>query len=284
MIVVKIKGGLGNQLFQYAFGRSLSIHLSRKIYLDVSDYKFQNHRVARTYDLDSFQIKARRIETLSEINKPLFLLNFRRKKQDFNHFLERGFAYDSNVFQTKTSTIFDGYWQSFKYFETIKSILQSEIVLKNTQRLHFEHRFNPFKGKSKVAVHIRRGDYITDSTTLEIHGVCDSSYYERAISDFRSRLVNVHFFLFSDDISSVKKELGESKDFTYVDFLDNHLEEFEFMKQCDHFIISNSTFSWWAAWLSDHSQKHIIAPVRWFNDPILESQTNDLIPIDWIRF
>jgi hypothetical protein len=283
MIVVKIKGGLGNQLFQYAFGRSLSIHFSTKVYFDVSDYNSQNHRVARTFDLDFFKVKLRKIESLTDINNSIFLFSFGRKKKDFNYFIEKSFSFDSAVFKTPSSTIFDGYWQSFKYFETIKSVLQTEIVLKKSKLIHFETRIRPLNGRTRIAVHLRRGDYVTDSTTFQIHGVCDTSYYQRSINYFRNHIENAHFFLFSDDISSVKEEFGESSDFTYVDFLENHLEEFEFMKKCDHFIISNSTFSWWAAWLSIHAKKQVIAPARWFNDPILESQTNNLIPIDWKR-
>lgn len=282
MIVSKLKGGLGNQLFQYAIGRALSIKHKKNLYLDVSDFEHQNHRVVRTYDLGSFNINATTFISKDELPKTFFqrLLN---KEIVFNEVIENGFEYDVEKTKVIPPLCIDGYWQSYKYFEEISSDLYNEITLNKPLSDEAKLFHNQMLGRETVAVHFRRGDYVTDSTTNTVHGVCSDEYYFAALNYFKNYNSNLQVFIFSDDIEFIKNKLIDCKEYIFVDKLTNHIEEFELMKRCNHFVISNSTFSWWAAWLSNSSNKKVIAPKLWFRDETLQNKSNDLIPVDWIR-
>jgi hypothetical protein len=282
MIVSKLKGGLGNQLFQYAIGRALSIKHKKKIYLDVSDFEHQNHRVIRTYDLSSFNINATTFISKDELPRTFFQRLF-NKEIDFNVVVEKGFEYDLEITKVNSPIHLDGYWQSYKYFEEISSYLYKEITLNKPLSDEASLFYNQMLGRENVAVHFRRGDYFTDSTTNTIHGVCADEYYFAALNYLKNYNDNLQVFIFSDDIEFLKNKLIDYKEYIFVDKLTNHIEEFELMKRCNHFVISNSTFSWWAAWLSRSSNKKVIAPKLWFKDETLQNKSNDLIPVDWIR-
>ena len=284
MVVVKLMGGLGNQLFQYACGRALATKLNTHLVLDLDqllDRTPKQNFVFRDFELIFFQLSPYLI--FDKIVQKKYNHNsiFSRKKIKI---VEEGFKYNSLVNEVKKSDVYlEGYWQSYKYFESIKFSLQKEFILKNNLSIEahlLKERFNQF---TTVAVHFRRGDYVMNPKANSVHGVCDMKYYLSAISYLSNIFENLLFVIFSDDISFVKNELGTSEKFEFIDTLSCHLEEFELMKVCNHFIISNSTFSWWAAWLSIQTDKTVVAPKRWFKDEKLESQTADLIPPDWIR-
>ena len=282
MVVVKLKGGLGNQLFQYAFARAMAIHYSTNSYLDISDYLYDNHRVKRSFDLNLFDIKSEVIRSIADL-KVNFLQSLFRQEAKLNFFKEKTILYDNQVYDLKLPIHFDGYWQSFKYFDFMKADLQKELVLVSKNTKLQDSYFFRLKLFPSVAVHIRRGDYVTDEFTNQIHGVCSLEYYLNSIEYFKTKIPNVQFLIFSDDILYVKSIFGNVSNYIYVDGLDNHVEEFDLMKQCDHFIISNSTFSWWAAWICSNEDKEVIAPTRWYKDDDLQSKTKDLIPTNWLK-
>ena len=282
MIVSKLKGGLGNQLFQYAIGRALAIKHNQKLYLDISDYQSQNHRVHRTFDLNFFNIKAITVESLEELpknfiqlltNKPLFLDKILEKKNQYDH----------NILAKHPPIYLDGYWQCYKYFDSIINKLRNEIKLTCDLSPAAKKLYEKINERVSVAVHFRRGDYVTDSIANSVHGLCSDEYYFSSIELLRETNNRLQILIFSDDIEYVKKQFSDQKDFIFVDNINSHIEEFDLMKHCNHFIISNSTFSWWAAWLSENKDKKIIAPKIWFKDKELQSQTNDLIPENWIK-
>jgi hypothetical protein len=280
MKIVKLKGGLGNQFFQYAFARVISINQKSKVYLDTSDFMYSTHRVKRSLDLNKFNIKLKLISELGLIYRNWLIYRFNKY---FVTYEEEGINYNDSLINLKNNIIFDGYWQSFKYFDSIRTILQQELVIKTKLSKSARLIKDQLKFKKTVAVHFRRGDYITDLKTNQVHGVIDMSYYKEAFTYFDSYCDNLLFVVFSDDIESIKNELSINKKFLFIDSLYSHLEEFEIMKGCDHFIIANSTFSWWAAWLGSNEEKQVLAPKRWFKDELLESQSENLIPHDWIR-
>lgn len=282
MVVVKLKGGLGNQLFQYAFARAMAIYYSTNSYLDISDYLYDNHRVKRSFDLNLFDIKSEVIRSIADL-KVNFLQSLFRQEAKLNLYNEKTISHDNEVYNLKLPIHFDGYWQSFKYFDFIKADLQKELVLISKKTKVQDSYFFRLKLFPSVAVHIRRGDYVTDEITNQIHGVCSLEYYLNSIEYFKRKIPNVQFLIFSDDITYVKSILGNMSNYIYIENLDNHVEEFDLMKQCDHFIISNSTFSWWAAWICSNEDKEVIAPNRWYKDDDFESKTKDLIPTNWLK-
>jgi hypothetical protein len=136
---------------------------------------------------------------------------------------------------------------------------------------------------SSVSLHIRRGDYVSNSVNREIYATCSMDYYHRCAIEMTRRVTDPHFFVFSDDIEWAKDNLDIKHAVTYVDHnsQEEAYKDLCLMSKCKHHIIANSTFSWWGAWLADNKDKIVFAPSRWYNDSKHGEQ--DLIPEDWHR-
>jgi len=286
---INIIGGLGNQMFQYAFGYSVSKESNSKIKLEVSGFNSYNQR---HYALDLFNVKenselkpkydflinkinSKHNSLLSKVSSKLLreLLRFTKF-----YFQERErFVFDQNVFNIKTNTFFYGYWQNEKYFKKYRKELLEIFKLKGIHSQTKEYQQKIIKSES-VSLHIRRGDYLNS-----IHGTCDMKYYKQAVTEILKINKQANFFIFSDDISWVKNNLDFIDHKTLV-LLESDIpdhEEMYLMSQCKHNIIANSSFSWWGAWLNQNSDKKVIAPKKWFNSSTLD--TKDLIPASWVR-
>jgi len=289
IITVNIIGGLGNQMFQFAFGYAVSKESNSKIKLEVSGFNSYNQR---HYALDLFNVKenselkpkydflinkinSKHNSLLSKVSSKLLreLLRFTKF-----YFQERErFVFDQNVFNIKTNTFFYGYWQNEKYFKKYRKELLEIFKLKGIHSQTKEYQQKIIKSES-VSLHIRRGDYLNS-----IHGTCDMKYYKQAVTEILKINKQANFFIFSDDISWVKNNLDFIDHKTLV-LLESDIpdhEEMYLMSQCKHNIIANSSFSWWGAWLNQNSDKKVIAPKKWFNSSTLD--TKDLIPASWVR-
>ena len=270
MIIVNIIGGLGNQMFQYAIGKALSLKSKQKLKLDLTSFK--NYPL-RNFELDVFKIDPE-IASTEEISQV---------KQNKLNFTEKYFHFDSEILDLNQSAFLVGYWQSEKYFINYKNIILKEFILKN----ELSHQSNQFQkiieSTVSVSLHIRRGDYVTNPTTNSVHGTCSLAYYKNAVSLISNRLKDPHFFIFSDDLDWAKENLDFIDNITFVELDENipDYEEMYLMSQCKHNIIANSSFSWWGAWLNQNVDKIVIAPQKWFEDETIN--TNDLIPDSWIR-
>ena len=289
MIGIRIVGGLGNQMFQYAFGRSLAEKNHEALFLDIGWYfNIPKIDTPRTFDLSCYDIDA---ETFRSDQHSPFLFHkigpfkkvFRKLSQkNILNFpglvVERksSFYFDFNNFNKKT--YFDGYWQSPKYFKQIRNILLEEFSPKDLTSEDLELA-EKIKNENAVSVHIRRGDYITNEFAKSRHLVCDREYYENALSFIKREDSSIKYYFFSDDPEWVKNEFSDLK----IEVVEGNDKrpwiDIFLMNQCKHHIIANSSFSWWGAWLSQRDGK-IIAPKKWFtNGDTME----DLIPNDWIR-
>lgn len=296
MIIVKLKGGLGNQLFQYAMARRLAYVNNVPLKLDiVSGYENDDH--GRKYCLNNLNIQED-VATLDEvfriikkgrIRKKLFKL-FERKFKPYHkrHYLiERHYKFDPVILNIRATkrVYLDGYWQSEKYFKDIEDIIRRE----------FKVRYEPY-GKNQliiqqilncnsVSLHIRRGDNVTHQASKKIYKVPSMEYYNVAVEKLKESLQKPHFFIFSDDLEWAQKNMKLSYQTTFVTHNgdENNYEDLRLMSFCKHHIIANSSFSWWGAWLSDYSHKIVIAPEEWVKKPFLHIQNKDLIPSSWIR-
>ena len=290
MIIINIIGGLGNQMFQYAFGYAISKRLKQELKFDISG--FANYPL-RTYELELFNLDVtfasnEEIKNLKYQQENIFLLltkKFLRKPRQVssNYYKEKTFAYDESVCNVQGDIYFDGYWQSQKYFEDHRAQLLEFFTLKNP--LHeitkkYELKIN---NSDSVSLHVRRGDYVTDSKTNSVHGTCNLTFYKDSILKMKSLINDPKFFIFSDDLSWVKENFEFLAEKELVEFpkeIPDH-EEMYLMSQCKHNIIANSSFSWWGAWLNQNPNKIVIAPKKWFTDQTIN--TTDLIPTTWIR-
>ncbi len=292
MIIVKLEGGLGNQMFQYALGRNLSLIYGVPLKLDTS-YLRQTNQSGRSFGLHHFNItapEADRKEIAAYRSVPQKVLDRLRPRLLRKKILERSPDFDSNVateqFEPRVLAISDGYfvghWKNEKYFEENAGIIRHEFTLKEP--------FSPAAARvaKKIAgagypasVHIRRGDYVGVSKIAKVMRALPVSYYKEACDIVLKKSPDARFFVFSDDIAWAKENFPKTYDTEFVSAPDiADYEELALMSGCKANTIANSTFSWWAAWLNRHNDKTVIAPKQWFNDPRRDSP--DLIPKTWI--
>lgn len=287
MIIVKLKGGLGNQMFQYATGLAVASLCSEEIKLDVTGYddpRYVNANTPRQYRMFPFILSAG-IVTSNEIKMYKYPFGIFSKAIRFIvlRVLKRRYLdYDPSFFRKKNNYI-EGYFQSEKNFIKIKDKVIKEFTLsKEFESDVFLLEKNKIERIKSVSVHIRRGDYVSDQKTNIAHGLCSNEYYEKAINLIKTKVELPVFYFFSDDIEWVKKEFGEHADFKYVS--NPKLEDYEelmLMSSCAHNIIANSSFSWWGAYLNQNPSKIVIAPKKWVNkepDP-----HPNIVPEGWLR-
>jgi len=284
MIISNIIGGLGNQMFQYAAGRTLA-HLNKTfIKLDVSSF---SESKLRSFDLLSFNANIG-FATKQEISNLLPVHNFEKAFQYLSplkkrsYYREKEFGFDKKVLGLGKNVYLKGYFQSEKYFLPAKNIIISDFTFKKEFVKDVEDLSVSLRKENSVSVHIRRGDFDKDPVTTNYHGTLDIGYYNSAIELVRSRIPNATFYFFSDNIDWVKENLPiPGGVFVSGNITKNHIEDLYLMSQCRHNIIANSSFSWWGAWLNNNPEKIVIAPQKWFNKG--PKDTQDLIPEGWFK-
>lgn len=290
MIISNLIGGLGNQMFQYALGRKLSKMHKTGLRIDISGFQIYH---LRQFELNDFNIKTQALneeeknENEKEYNK-LYFNKFLKKIGRLPYYMEyvvneKGFRFDKNIFKTSKFVYLNGYWQSELYFKDIRDELLNEFSLKSSPSKTNKEILKEIESYESVAIHIRRGDYIKNKQTNAVHGVCSKEYYSKAIKLITTKLPKVRFFIFSDDIQWCKKNYGQFSNFTIIDNSNKGIEDMMLMSRCKHFIIANSSFSWWGAWLGRSKDKIIICPQKWFNIMDNDHDTTDLIPREWIK-
>ena len=295
MIISQINSGLGNQMFQYAAGKSLSVYRKTDLILDISWY--QNTSVMqtpRTYELDVFNLDEQLIKEDAAFNyyrQGNILLNKIINKIERNIpyykrklFEEQHFHFDTNFFKGRKDCILSGYWQSEKYFENISELIKTKFTC--TENDWGKEDINLLKlidVNNSVSLHVRRGDMILNPEVSKIHRACDLNYYLNAISYMERKLMTPVFFIFSDDTEWAKQNIVTSNQTFFVDHNKNELAwlDMQLMSRCKHNIIANSSFSWWGAWLNRNINKTVIAPQKWFNHN--NNNTKDLLPSSWIK-
>ena len=289
-VITRLNGGLGNQLFQYAAGRALAERLDAPLKLDISEF---DTYLLRRFDLDKLNINAE-IATPDELDS--FVISPSRSQRYFSRlaislgfgfnriaFKENKFSYDNTFEKIQYPMYLNGYWQSEKYFKPIQDKLRSELGLADGLGEASQGVLNEILQRSAISLHIRRGDYITNPSAAAVHGVCPLEYYYSAIRHICTHVHSPHFFVFSDDPQWAKDNLKISFPVQFVEANgpDRSVEDMWLMKSCNHHIIANSSFSWWAAWLNNKQNKIVISPRIWFLDRKID--TKDLIPEQWVR-
>lgn len=288
MIIVRLIGGLGNQLFQYAAGLSLASAKNTELGLDISG--FEKYKLF-SYALSNFKISAKIVHPPGAApckNKLSFVRNFFRKifkrnAYQSNYVTECSFAFDEHFFSLPDDVYLDGYWQSEKYFLSIKDNIRREFVPRNWHSSHSKKYIEKISTSNSVSIHVRRGDYISNPSANKIHGSLSLSYYMSAVQYIKTKQESPSFYVFSDDLEWCKKNLPLDGNVVYVSTFgdpDGFIDEFRLMSMCRHHIIANSTFSWWSAWLGEYQDKIVIAPKLWFRSG--GRDTSDILPPSWI--
>lgn len=293
MITVKLMGGLGNQMFQYALGRKVANSRDTDLSLDVSGYdNIHPGDTPRHYEMGIFNIRAsldgsyhpyRGENSTKPLGKQLGavlgVLSGRRQTL----IQEKGFPFDSRALDAPDGSYLIGYWQTEKYFKDIRSQLIKDFTLKQAPNKANHDMAAKIAKVTAVSLHVRRGDYVTNANANQFHGLAPLDYYNAAVKLMCAKVKDPHFFIFSDDAKWTQENIKISQPTTYVTHNDANTgyEDMRLMAQCRHHIIANSSFSWWGAWLNQRAAKTVIAPQRWFNDP--DADTRDIYAEGWLK-
>ncbi len=296
MITVKLMGGLGNQMFQYALGRHLAMKHKTELVLDLT---FLNHRlpkrdyVFRNFDLDVFSLTAkttvlskvpkmlrnityishRVFEMIASIIVPSYII----KEKQIYHF-------DASVLESRDPCYLSGFWNSDRYFKDIEDTLRKDFSYRDHLDETCIKMISQIQNVNAVSIYFRRTDYVTNTLNKEFLGELTMDYYDQAIALMATKTPDPHFFIFSDDIEWCKKNVSlpyptsfvgpECAGVKFTGYI-------RLMSSCKHHIVTNSTFSWWAAWLNPSKEKIVIAPKNWVADSSID--TSDVTPSSWIR-
>ena len=295
MIIVKLWGGLGNQMFQYAAARRLALANAAPLKLDLGWFtNIPAGDTRRHYELHAFN-SIQDVAAPAEV-RALRGVDFRRWPKIVKRLLaptglmvkqscvrEKQYHYDPEILSLRGEFYLDGYWQSEKYFADVAESIRKDFSLKAAPDPLNAEMAATIRSCEAVSLHVRRGDYISNSSASQHHGSSPLDYYHAALAEITGRLSNPHLFVFSDDPAWVKENLRVGVPMTCLEHNgpDKGAEDLRLMSLCRHHIIANSSFSWWGAWLCADPAKIVVAPKRWFNRD--EIVTDDLIPEGWLR-
>lgn len=282
MKIVNIIGGLGNQMFQYAF--YLSLKESCKT-TGVNILGFKGYDLHNGYELEKiFNINGNKNNLLCKFYLSDTIIGKLLRKYfsyDYNERYE--FKFDSSIYSIKCimPLFINGYWQNEKYFLSIKSKIYDAFLFdenklnNNTKKLRYE-----IENVNSVSIHVRRGDYLSDENFKLFGGICTEDYYNKSVNYISELVDDPYYYVFTNDVEWAIAKFKGAK-FKIVDFnqCEDSWQDMYLMSNCKHNIIANSSFSWWGAWLKQNNNKIVLAPEKWVNtiDDI------DVIPANWIK-
>jgi len=290
MIAVRLIGGLGNQMFQYATGRALSVRHGVPFYLDRAAFETYtlHHYALHHLSITAHELPRRLYYSVSCRFSPLRMrqvqsalarrLSFQRLPQIVN---EKGCHFDATLPENKPPIYLSGYWQSEKYFAAIADVIRRDFTIRTPPSPRTSELLQVIQKADSISMHLRRKDYVEHQLTNQVHGVCSQAYYAAAIQKMVAMTTKPHVFVFSDDPAWCREHVRLPCPSTFVDHNTAHTnyDDLRLMSACKHNIIANSSFSWWGAWLNPNPGKIVIAPARWYahQDWVRE----DLLPADW---
>lgn len=295
MVKVLLTGGLGNQMFQYAFGKYLAAKNNTSLVLDTtylqSKLPFKKWSTPMQYELDIFNLHAV-LETnvipnnflLYPFAKSEYLIRNKMNENKYDLVTENKFGFDAKLLEAEDNSYVKGNFQSEKYFNHIENEIKNNFTFKNKLDAANLKWKNQIESCNSVSIHIRRGDYISIKQNAQKFASIPLSYYHKAINIISDKVANPEFFIFSDDIAWVKENLKLDAPFHFISnntTSNTAYVDMQLMSLCKHNIIANSTFSWWGAWLNSNPEKIVIAPENWFVDKSVD--TSDVLPTKWIK-
>lgn len=290
MNIIKFTGGLGNQMFYYALYRKIQrLYGNNSVVANIDFYSkssvefeltdvFKKTAEHLSIEANGLEKKYRKYNRIGDV-----LFRGHIKYLDRLVYGEKeAYVYDEDALDCKES-LFDGYWQSYRYFDDIKDEIKRDFsfTIADKSLKDFVKRISESKN-TVVSIHIRRGDYLTFSDVYG--GICTEEYYSKAINYFKEKYSELTFVFFSNDIDWVKEHmLSDEYECIFVcqDMFDSYEDWYDMylMSMCNHNIIANSTFSWWGAWLNENTEKIVYAPATWVHT----YKAPDICPPQWVR-
>jgi hypothetical protein len=291
LIISQIIGGLGNQMFQFAAGRALSIAHKTELLLDVGDFSgyrlHQGFELTRVFSCPVTQAEPQDVRAVlgwqsSKLARRIVARPVLRSLRNRHFMVEPHFHYWPGIRDVSLPCYLMGYWQSERYFSDVAPTIRTDFTFRQPMSGCNLKLAEEIGAVNAVSLHVRRGDYASNSKTLATHGVCPLAYYEAAIRYISARVETPYYFVFSDDMDWVRANLNIDQPCRYVEHNrgTESFNDMRLMSLCRHHIIANSSFSWWGAWLNPSAEKSVVAPRRWFaNYP---ADTRDLYCAGWI--
>lgn len=296
MIISYVFGGLGNQMFQYSYGLAMARKYGVPLKLDILDFSnISSHNGFELQDVfglsspiarrsDFIEIMGwRGVEILRKFQHKSRYKIFRSSKtvqQDLS------VGAHENMRKAFDNSYLVGVWQSESYFLQAIDLVREDFHFTGDLGVRNSCLLESIRSKKSVSIHVRRGDYVTNTHANTVHGLCEKDYYQRALSYLAERFDGLNYYVFSDDIAWVKKNIVIPSPITFVEHntgRKSHID-MRLMSACTHHIIANSTFSWWGAWLSESNSSDsgvIIAPKKWANRK--SKALLEVIPQNWER-
>jgi hypothetical protein len=293
MIITRLFGGMGNQMFQYALGRVLALKNNTELKLDIRQLTDHGNRplhpkhVNRNYDLDLFKIHATiaqqsdipwkyRVWGSTFFKDATYVIT---RKLFANPYKEKYFHFNPSVLDAPNGSYIEGFWQSYKYFEEYENVIKKDFQVAVDIPELIQKLGEQIQQQTSLCVHVRRGDFVNNS----YHSVLQDDYYDQALQKITEKVAIENIYVFSDDIDWCKDNIKFPVETMFVGNEysgERGIGHFWLMQQCKHFIIPNSTFSWWTAWLADYSNKVVVMPKKWLSNDSINYQ--DIIPPGWI--
>lgn len=290
-VIVNIMGGLGNQMFQYACGRALSLRTKRKYRIATDQFDgcpmHNGFELTKVFHVDAQEATRDELESLlgwrshpalrRVLGRPA--MNWATCSSWYN---EPHFQYCPGIMDIAGSVYLHGYWQSERYFADVEDRIREDLTFCNQWSDEDSAVLLRMRVQPSISVHVRRGDY-TLGKNPNIYLACDVAYYKTAIGAIQQRVPNARLFVFSDDPQWVEAYL--LPEFGQMEIVKHNQggrssNDMRLMSQANHHVISNSSFGWWGAWLNQTVDKIVVAPRQWFKDG---TGDQDIVPKSWTR-
>ncbi|MGC1272198.1 MAG: alpha-1,2-fucosyltransferase [Planctomycetaceae bacterium] len=293
VVVTGLAGGLGNQLYQYAAGRVAALRKGARLRLDCSFYRF---REDRAYALSHFQIEHEDFLSRAEARLLQYWFGTRHRRLKslaraafgdrlFSRVVDPMSRVTPELLHASGNLYLSGYWQSPAYFDGEEELIRREFRFRMPPEGRIASLIDRMASCESVAVHVRRGDYVSDAGANKVHGICKADYYDRAAEIVCGRVASPRFFVFSDDPAAARRELRlpGPTEFVEENVGRRDWDDLRLMSSCRHHIIANSSFSWWGAWLAKHDGQAVVAPKQWFSQAQMSGhRLEDRFPAEWI--
>ena len=282
MKIVKFLGGLGNQMFQFAF--FLSLQQQFKVKVDLSGFKdyslHHGFELTKVFGIhvehaSGLELRLYQSEARDWLTRKLRRL-YGTKGAEF--YEQEEFGFDPTIYQDASPRYFWGYWQHHRYIQQVEEQLRSAFSFKEPLAGSNGALLDKLQNHPSVAVHVRRGDYLDHPV---LGGICGLDYYQKALQLLKGKLENPLFVFFSNDSAWCRQHLLE-ENAVYVDWNggSDSYKDMQLMSHCHHYIMANSSFSWWGQWLNPNKNKLVVSPSRWVNT---DADPSALILPNWIR-
>ncbi|WP_036666101.1 alpha-1,2-fucosyltransferase [Paludibacterium yongneupense] len=288
-VIVRLRGGLGNQMFQYAAGIAQAERSGRRLMVDSS--RMFTEKI-RSYSLGAFNAPQANLgKLLCCLMEAAVILDRKRKRNGKPPllgrwlFTENGHDINPDFFADARGSVYilDGFFQSERYFDDHAPAVRKALRFPATDNAIMRDWEQKIGACEAVAIHIRRGDYVQPANAAASLQALGLDYYARAVAEIRTRVSAPHFFVFSDDLDWARQNVNiPGAPVSFIDGWDKlDFHDMQLMSQCRHAIIANSSYSWWSAWLNAAPDKVVVAPQCWFSGGQYESA--DIIPAAWLR-